>query len=85
MLLRMYFETGEVDALESLLDSFETFIRRQKDIGYHGANYLNLIRFVRRLLAIPTTDRAARAALAIEVKNNSKLAEKAWLISVVEK
>lgn len=85
MLLRMYFETGEMDALDSLLDSFEAYIRRQKDLGYHGKNYLNLIRFVRRLQAIPLGEKEMRQSLLEEIKNTSDLAERAWLLSVVGK
>ncbi len=83
MLLRMYFESGDYDALESLLDSFEAYIRRQKDLGYHSSNYLNLIRFVRRLQAIPASDREARRALATEIAETPDLAERTWLRGVV--
>ena len=38
MLLIMYFELREYEALDSLLESFTTFIRR-KEIGYHAKNY----------------------------------------------
>ncbi len=48
MLLKSYFELGEYNALDSLLDSFSRYIHRQKDLGYHRENYLNLIRFVKK-------------------------------------
>jgi len=39
MLLRTYFELEEYDALFSLLDSSEAYIRRQKGMGYHRSHY----------------------------------------------
>lgn len=83
MLLRMYYETGEVDALESLLDSFEMYIRRQKDLGYHGENYTNLIRLIRKLMQIPIGQKEERSQLAEEVKATKSLAEREWLLGKV--
>lgn len=83
MLLRMYFETGETDALESLLDSFETYIRRQKDLGYHGENYLNLIRLTRKLLQTPAGEKAARKKLTAEIVETKALAEREWLLEKI--
>lgn len=83
MLLRMYFETGETDALESLLDSFETYIRRQKDLGYHGENYLNLIRLTRKLLQAPSGEKDARKKLTAEILETKALAEREWLLEKI--
>jgi len=83
MLLRMYFETGETDALESLLDSFETYIRRQKDLGYHGENYLNLIRLTRKLLQTPPGEKDARKKLTAEIASSKALAEREWLLEKI--
>ena len=83
MLLRMYYETGEVDALESLLDSFDMYIRRQKDLGYHGENYANLIRLTRKLMQLPIGEKRERRKLAEEIKGTRSLAEKEWLLEMV--
>lgn len=79
MLLRMYFELEEYEALESLLESFTIFIRRKK-IGYHGENYLNLIKFTRKLLALPHFDRKGKKILVEMIKSEENLAEKDWLL-----
>ncbi|NUO03453.1 MAG: hypothetical protein HUU01_22805, partial [Saprospiraceae bacterium] len=84
MLLRMYFETGETDALESLLDSFETYIRRQKDLGYHGENYLNLIRLTRKLLQTPVGEKLTRKKLTTEIVATKALAEREWLLEKIQ-
>ncbi|MEM9921133.1 MAG: hypothetical protein AAF990_23730 [Bacteroidota bacterium] len=81
MLLRIYYEQGEYDALESLLDSFYTYIQRQKNIGYHRENYLHLIRFVRKLLRTPT--QAGRHKLRQTVEATSRIAEREWLLQMI--
>jgi hypothetical protein len=80
MLLRIYFEKNYSDALESLLDSFSVYLRRQKNIGYQKWNYLNLIRFTRRLLTLSTLDEKAQLKLKEEIGQTKALAEKAWLL-----
>jgi tetratricopeptide (TPR) repeat protein len=80
MLLRMYFEQGYVDALESLLDSFQTYLRRQKQVGYQREHYLNLIRFVRKLIRADRRDRAWKAGIREEIEGTAALAERGWLL-----
>lgn len=81
MLLRMYYELDEWDALESLLDSFRAFLRRQDDLGYHKENYHNLIRLVRQMLRIAPVDKSGRQALRQKIATTTALAEKNWLLA----
>lgn len=81
MLLVSYYETGAIEALYSLLDSFALFIRRkQRSIGYHREHYANLLRFTRRLLLLDPKDAARRAALREEILETKAVAERAWLL-----
>ena len=81
MLLKIYFDLKELNALESLLDSFHRFLtRHSKNLGYHQPVYLNFIKFVRRLLQTPKFDKMARQKLKIEIESNKDLADKKWLI-----
>ncbi|MBK8562766.1 MAG: hypothetical protein IPN76_05335 [Saprospiraceae bacterium] len=83
MLLRIYFDLGEVAALDSLLDSFAIFLRRRRDVGYLRQHYLNLIRFTRKLLQTPTSERMAREKLRSEIGECKALAEREWLLGRV--
>lgn len=83
MLLRSYYELGEFAALDSLLDSFEIFLRRRRDVGYLRENYLQLIRLTKKRLQISAGDLEARARLRAEVLNVKVLAERAWLLTKV--
>jgi hypothetical protein len=80
MLLQIYYETNSIDALSSLLDSFSTFVNRQKDINYHKDAYLNLIKFVKKILRGDIKSEPLRKQLIIEIEGTTYLAEKEWLI-----
>ena len=80
MLLRIYYETGTTSGLQSLMDSFQVFINRQKDISYQKDNYLNLIRIVRKMLRLTDSDKDKKAALLEEVNRTQYLAERNWLV-----
>ncbi len=84
ILLRIYFELGEFEALHSLLGSFSTYIRRQKDLGYHGEMYLNLIRFTRKLLRCDFQNLRQRAKIRTELENTPAVAEREWLLKQLE-
>ncbi|NUN99975.1 MAG: hypothetical protein HUU01_05105 [Saprospiraceae bacterium] len=87
MLLRMYYETGAFNALDSLLDSLQTYLRRKRQIGEQQQTaYLNTIRFVRKLIMLPPGKAAARQKLYQEIIDTPLLAEKDWLVQrVMEK
>lgn len=84
MLVRMYYETGAYNALDSLLDSLHTYLRRKRQIGEQQQTaYLNTIRFVRRLIVLPPGKVAARQQLRQEILATELLAEKDWLMQRV--
>ncbi len=80
MLLKMYYELDEYDALESLLDSMKRYMGRKKVIGYHKANYNNVIRYTRKLLNLNPFDKEQKRKLYEEVENAGPLTEKRWIL-----
>jgi hypothetical protein len=80
ILAKIYHARGYHDALDSHLESFQTYLRRQKNIGYQRDNYLNLIRFTKKLLRLEPKDEAGRAALREEIGQTAALAEREWLL-----
>jgi hypothetical protein len=80
MLLKSYFELGEYNALDSLLDSFSRYIHRQKELGYHRDNYLNLIRFVKKIIQTGLIDDEKIISLRKEIEATNRLAEREWLL-----
>jgi len=83
ILLKIYHQRGYHDALDSHLESFQTYLRRQKNIGYQRDNYLNLIRFAKKMLRLDAKDEAGRAALREEISQTGALAEREWLLGRV--
>lgn len=78
--LKIYYELEEFDLLHAHLKAMEQFIRRKKVIGYHRTNYLNLIRFVEKLLKLNPFDKEARGQLHSEIEASEVLTEKGWLV-----
>lgn len=80
MLLKIYYELGELEVLESFITSFQRFLQRKKLIGYHQENYGNMIRLTRKLLELNPFDRAERSKLKQEIEGIKALSERDWLL-----
>lgn len=80
MLVRCYYELGELDALESLLQSFTAYLKRQKKLGYHQVMGLNFVRFVTRIVKLPPGDMAAKEALIKDILEEKKINDREWLM-----
>jgi hypothetical protein len=80
MLLRIYYEKKEYDALESLLDNLLTWLRRHRELGYHREMYRNLALFTGKLLRLPPADKQKRQKLAAKIKDTPLVADRDWLL-----
>ena len=83
ILIKMYYELEEFDALDSLLDSFSVMIQRKKVIGYHKDYYKELIQLTKKLLELTTGKSAKRSALRDKILAKEKFPEKAWFLRMV--
>lgn len=83
LILKIYYELDEFDALLSHLDAMRIFIRRKRDLGYHRDNYLNTIRFTKKLIDINPFDKKAKVELKCEIENAKTVADKSWLLERV--
>lgn len=81
MLLKMYYKTGEWDALDALIASFKILLlRKKKVIGYHQAHYLNTLRYVQKLTRLRPRDQKAAETLRADIEQNRTVIEKEWLL-----
>ena len=80
MLLKGYYELGEWSVLASLLDSFKAYLRRQKNLGYHRASYLNLVKFTQKVMRVAGKRAAVRQQLAAQIEAAEAVAEREWLL-----
>jgi hypothetical protein len=83
IILKIFYENKAFDALESHLEAMRLFIKRHREIGYHGAHYLNLISFVRQLTRLEKNDAEGRKKWKTEVENCSNLVEKVWILEKI--
>lgn len=81
--LKIYYETDEYDALDAHLQSMQTFIRRQRVIGYHKTNYQNIVRFGRRLLQLNPNSREDCLALRLQIESEPVLTEREWFLEML--
>ena len=82
LLIRTYYELDEIEPLYSLMDAFRTYLKRhEKDIAeQRRKNWLNLIRFVRKLTKILPGDQKAIDKFRKELEETEAIAaEKKWL------
>ncbi|MCF8247713.1 MAG: hypothetical protein K9J37_21700 [Saprospiraceae bacterium] len=81
LLIRTYFEQREDQALDSLIDSYSIFLRRNRLISKDvKQQYLNMLRFTRKLFALATFDKKGIEKTLREIKNCKSLAAKQWLL-----
>jgi Tfp pilus assembly protein PilF len=81
LLLKIYFEQGETEALESFIQSFQRFLQRKsKELGYHRENYLNTLHFANKLLTINGLDKVEKERLRSEIIGAKALGEREWLL-----
>ena len=83
ILIKMYFELEEIDALHSLLDSFRVMLQRKKVVGYHKSYYQDLILLTRKLLDIPSGKSQHRDSLKTMIEEKQKFPEKTWFLEML--
>ncbi len=81
LMLKIYYETDEEEAMLSLMASFQTYLRRNSLISENVKNtYLNFVRCLNRVIKEKHSEK-----LLEEIKSYSPLYDKNWLLSKVKK
>lgn len=85
MMLRAYYEREEWLALASLLESFAAFLRRREDLGYHRVAYLNLIRFIKKMVKVGGNLSKLHARKLVEkIQGEQFVADREWLLQKLD-
>ncbi|MEZ4917784.1 MAG: hypothetical protein R2792_01665 [Saprospiraceae bacterium] len=85
MLLKMYYESGEWDALDALISSFRVLLlRKKKVIGYHQSYYLKMLKYIQKLVRLNKNDKIAKTQLIGEIAGDAQIIEKDWLLKQLE-
>ena len=81
MLLKIYFETDEYDAFESLLESMRTYLQRKEALDpTRKSAYKNMISLMKKLLSLNIFTKAQKEAFRTLVQETNPLAEREWLM-----
>ncbi len=83
MLLAVYYEQDEDEALMSLIDTFKTFLHRHKDIADNKRlPYLNLMKYIRKILRINPGDKKEIESIRKEIEEDRKvgIASEKWVL-----
>lgn len=83
--MKIYYELEAFDLLYSHLEAMKKFIQRKEIIAYHRKNYLNTIRFTKKLLELPIANRQVSSALYTEIEETASIAEKNWLLAQLKR
>lgn len=85
MLLKTYFELKEFLALDSLVDSFRIYLRRSSKIPKEvKQQYMNVIRFTKRLSTLHSGDQTVLSKIKQQVINCKAVAAKRWLLEKID-
>lgn len=85
IMILAYYELDEYDALESLLQSFRMYIKREKSLSTDRKNhYLNLIRFTATLMKLSGRDQEKLKKLKEEVSAAKGVVSKPWLMEKID-
>lgn len=85
LLIRAYYELDEWYSLDSLLSSFRLYLMRNKLItSPKKKQYLNLIRYVQKLMRIAPNDKAKIIKLKDKLTSEENVPTKKWLLDKLE-
>ena len=83
MLIAIYYEQDDDDALISLMDSFKAYLNRHKDIADNKRiPYLNLMKYIRKMLKLNHNDKKEMDLIKKEIEEDRKVgvASEKWLL-----
>jgi hypothetical protein len=85
LLVRTYYELGEMLALDSLIDSFKIYLRRNKLISKsQKREYLNFLNFVKNLTLLSASDTKKLLKLRTRIETASSVTPKKWLLEKID-
>ncbi len=80
-----YFELKEYLALDSLIESFRIFLRRNKVLSKNlKREYNSFLNFVKKLTSLNSSDKEGLAKLKARIQVASTTAPKKWLLEKIE-
>ncbi|MBK6995428.1 MAG: hypothetical protein IPH31_11055 [Lewinellaceae bacterium] len=83
MQLKIFYESGEFDLLESHLKGMKNYIKRHTSIGYHRTNYGLIVAYTQQLMALDFKKKEVVEALRAAIVGAEILTEKEWFLAML--
>jgi hypothetical protein len=83
--LKIFYESGDFDLLESHLNGMKNYIRRHTKIGYHRTNYGLVVSYTQQLMQLDFTNKEAVETLRSRIASVDALTEKEWLLEMLNR
>jgi hypothetical protein len=83
LMLKIFYETAELDALDAHLRSLEIYLRRHPALGYHREQTGQLIGILKKLLTLRENDRAGKNTLLAEIEGMPQMTEREWVREIL--
>ncbi|NNC95565.1 MAG: hypothetical protein HKN92_08385 [Chitinophagales bacterium] len=85
LLIKIYYEKNELEALYNLLDSFRVYLGRNKVLSdYHKKVKLNWIKIVKKLMRILPGETKKLEELKTSIKETKEIDSKDWLFEMID-
>ena len=84
LMMKIYYQQQEFDALESYLESFRNYVVRKKVLAYHKTNYKNIIRITKKLLKTNPYSPKEKDKLRKAIESTNPLTERTWLLEQLD-
>lgn len=85
LLLKVYVEQDQDALLFSHLEAMQRYIRRKHIIGYHKKNYLNIIKYTKKMRSINFFDKKELTVFKKAIESAEVLTEKSWFLDQLAK
>ena len=84
-LLLAYYELGEDMVLESLIDSFQTFLRRQKSLqDLKIQMFSNFVKYLKKIYRSKNSNKLSIENLKVQLIAEDKIINKSWLLEKID-
>ena len=86
MLMKMYYQQKNHDALYSLIESVRVFLSRKSKavLSYHQENYSNILKYLQKIVRCNPYDKNLKQQLRMEIVDVQPLTEKKWLLDILD-
>jgi len=85
MLVFSYYEMGEMDALDSLINSFKVYLNRERSISTtRKKRYNQLLSFVKKISNVNPRDKKKISKIKSQLLDSKGVLNKAWLLEKIK-